>query len=131
MHGAAQNGGLMRLCEPVQVAQFSAELERYQPAIQIYEDIARTSMDNNLLKYSAKGYLLNAGICRLCGAPLPLSCGCPCAGMWTVPGEGAAAYLQMCHTCAAQWATAWRCRLRWSASRTSTTHLQARGRASC
>lgn len=52
----------------MQVAQFSAEMERYQPAIQIYEDIAQTSMDNNLLKYSAKGYLLNAGICRLCGA---------------------------------------------------------------
>jgi len=50
-----------------QVAQFSAELEKYQPAIQIYEDVARLSMDNNLLKYSAKGYLLNAGICRLCG----------------------------------------------------------------
>ena len=52
----------------MQVAQFSAELERYQPAIAIYEDVARTSMDNNLLKYSAKGYLLCAGICRLCGA---------------------------------------------------------------
>lgn len=52
----------------MQVAQFSAELERYQPAIQVYEDVARTSMDNNLLKYSAKGYLLCAGICRLCGA---------------------------------------------------------------
>lgn len=56
----------------VQVAQFSAELERYQPAIQVYEDVARTSMDNNLLKYSAKGYLLNAGICRLCGEMLVL-----------------------------------------------------------
>ena len=51
----------------LQVAQFSAELENYQPAIQVYEDVARLSMDNNLLKYSAKGYLLNAGICRLCG----------------------------------------------------------------
>lgn len=50
-----------------QVAQFSAELENYQPAIQVYEDVARLSMDNNLLKYSAKGYLLNAGICRICG----------------------------------------------------------------
>ena len=52
----------------MQVAQFSAELERYQPAVAIYEDVARTSMDNNLLKYSAKGYLLCAGICWLCGA---------------------------------------------------------------
>ncbi len=51
----------------MQVAQFSAEMERYEPAIQIYEDVAHRSMDNNLLKFSAKGYLLNAGICRLCG----------------------------------------------------------------
>ncbi|CAL8465428.1 g4964 [Coccomyxa elongata] len=50
----------------LKVAQFSAELEKYQPAIQVYEDVARLSMDNNLLKYSAKGYLLNAGICRIC-----------------------------------------------------------------
>ena len=58
----------------MQVAQFSAELERYQPAIAIYEDVARTSMDNNLLKYSAKGYLLCAGICRLCGASFRATC---------------------------------------------------------
>ena len=51
----------------MQVAQFSAEQERYVPAIEIYEDVAIRSMDNNLLKFSAKGYLLNAGICRLCG----------------------------------------------------------------
>ena len=51
----------------MQVAQFSAEMERYEPAVQIYEDVAHRSMDNNLLKFSAKGYLLNAGICRLCG----------------------------------------------------------------
>ena len=54
----------------VQVAQFSAEKERYAPAIEIYEDVAVRSMDNNLLKFSAKGYLLNAGICRLCGESL-------------------------------------------------------------
>ena len=48
------------------MAQFSAELERYKEAVEIYEDIAKTSVENNLLKYSAKGYLLNAGICRLC-----------------------------------------------------------------
>jgi hypothetical protein len=58
-----------------QVAQFSAELENYQPAIQIYEDVARLCMDNNLLKYSTKGYLLNAGICRLCGEARSISTG--------------------------------------------------------
>lgn len=50
------------------MAQFAAELERYSEAIEVYEGVARASVDNNLLKYSAKGYLLNAGICQLCSA---------------------------------------------------------------
>lgn len=59
----------------LQVAQFSAELGQYGEAIGIYEDVAKRCVDNNLLKYSAKGYLLNAGICHLCGElpPLPTS----------------------------------------------------------
>jgi alpha-soluble NSF attachment protein len=52
----------------LKIAEFSAELERYQKAMEIYEDIAKTAMENNLLKFSAKGYLLNAGICLLCYA---------------------------------------------------------------
>ncbi|KAJ4970545.1 hypothetical protein NE237_003644 [Protea cynaroides] len=48
------------------IAQFAAQMEQYQKAIEFYEDIARQSMRNNLLKYSVKGYLLNAGICQLC-----------------------------------------------------------------
>ncbi|KAK4277767.1 hypothetical protein QN277_015715 [Acacia crassicarpa] len=50
------------------VAQFAAQLEQYQKAIDIYEDIARQSLNNNLLKYGVKGHLLNAGICQLCKA---------------------------------------------------------------
>ena len=67
------------------MAQFAAELERYGEAVQIYEGVARQSVENNLLKYSAKGYLLNAGICQLCSAALPAEriydgcCVCPCA----------------------------------------------------
>jgi len=56
----------------LQVAQFSAELGQYGEAIGIYEDVAKRCVDNNLLKYSAKGYLLNAGICHLCGELPPL-----------------------------------------------------------
>lgn len=41
-------------------------LIRYQKAIQIYEEVARYSLNNNLLKYGARGHLLNAGICQLC-----------------------------------------------------------------
>ncbi|KAG8489747.1 hypothetical protein CXB51_017952 [Gossypium anomalum] len=39
---------------------------KYQKAIEIYEEIARQSLTNNLLKYGVKGHLLNAGICQLC-----------------------------------------------------------------
>lgn len=52
----------------LKVAEFSAELERYQKSMEIYEDVAKAAMENNLLKFSAKGYLLNAGICLLCYA---------------------------------------------------------------
>ncbi|GAB4832018.1 hypothetical protein Ancab_006035 [Ancistrocladus abbreviatus] len=48
------------------VAQYAAQLEQYPKAIEIYEDIARQSLNNNLLKYGVKGHLLNAGICHLC-----------------------------------------------------------------
>ncbi|XP_009784206.1 alpha-soluble NSF attachment protein-like [Nicotiana sylvestris] len=48
------------------IAQFSAELEKYQRAIEIFEEIARHSVNNNLLKYGVRGHLLNAGICQLC-----------------------------------------------------------------
>ncbi|KAL2317073.1 hypothetical protein Fmac_030949 [Flemingia macrophylla] len=48
------------------VAQFCAQLEQYQRSIEIYEEIARQSLGNNLLKYGVKGHLLNAGICQLC-----------------------------------------------------------------
>ncbi|KAL9226792.1 hypothetical protein vseg_002563 [Gypsophila vaccaria] len=48
------------------IAQYSAQLEQYPKAIEIYEDIGRQSLNSNLLKYGVKGHLLNAGICHLC-----------------------------------------------------------------
>ncbi|XP_062092403.1 alpha-soluble NSF attachment protein 2 [Humulus lupulus] len=48
------------------VAQFAAQLEHYPKSIEIYEEIARQSLNNNLLKYGVKGHLLNAGLCQLC-----------------------------------------------------------------
>ncbi|KAF3652891.1 Alpha-soluble NSF attachment protein [Capsicum annuum] len=48
------------------VAQFSAQMEKYPRAIEIFEEIARHSVNNNLLKYGVRGHLLNAGICQLC-----------------------------------------------------------------
>eukprot|EP00249_Psilotum_nudum_P014635 c24930_g1_i1 orf=534-1400(+) len=51
----------------LKVAQFAAQLGQYTKAIEIFESVARQSMDNNLLRYSVKGYLLNAGLCHICG----------------------------------------------------------------
>jgi len=49
----------------LKVALFSAQLERYDKAIELYEQIASTSIDNNLLKWSVKDYFLRAGLCHL------------------------------------------------------------------
>lgn len=56
------------------VAQFAAQLEKYPTSIEIYEEIAKQSLSNNLLKYGVKGHLLNAGICHLCkGDPVAIT----------------------------------------------------------
>lgn len=47
----------------LKVAQFSAQLEEYEEAAEIYENIATSCMESNLMKFNAKGHLLNAGIC--------------------------------------------------------------------
>lgn len=50
----------------LKVALFSAQLEKYDAAIRIYEDIASQSVDNQLLRWSVKEYFLRAGMCHLC-----------------------------------------------------------------
>ncbi|XP_071732267.1 alpha-soluble NSF attachment protein-like [Rutidosis leptorrhynchoides] len=50
----------------LKIAEFAAELEQYQKAIELYEEVARQSLNNHLLKSGAKRHLLNAGICQLC-----------------------------------------------------------------
>ena len=50
----------------LKVAQYAAQLEQYSKAIEIYERVASASLENNLLKWSAKDYFLRAGICQLC-----------------------------------------------------------------
>jgi len=49
----------------LKVASFSAVLERFDKAIELYEKIAISSIDNNLLKWSVKDYFLRAGLCHL------------------------------------------------------------------
>lgn len=56
----------------LKVAQFSAQLERYDAAMEIYESIGKASMESNLLKFNAKNHLLNAGICALATKDLVL-----------------------------------------------------------
>ena len=50
----------------LKVAQYSAQLEHYEKAIEIYEQVGKTSLENNLLKWSVKEYFLKAGLCHLC-----------------------------------------------------------------
>ncbi|KAH3859036.1 alpha-soluble NSF attachment protein-like [Dreissena polymorpha] len=50
----------------LKVAQYAAQLERYDVALQIYEEIAMSCMDNALLKYSAKDHFFRAAVCHLC-----------------------------------------------------------------
>jgi len=60
----------------LKVAAMAAEGEEYARAVSLFENAASSSLDNNLLKYSAKGYLLNAGICLLCmGDPVEAQMG--------------------------------------------------------
>jgi len=54
----------------LKVAQFSAQLEKYDKAIELFEQVARNSLDNNLLKWSVKEYFLKAGLCHLCTADI-------------------------------------------------------------
>nr|KAJ0214212.1 hypothetical protein LSAT_V11C400221230 [Lactuca sativa] len=39
---------------------------RYQKSIEIYEEIAKQPLNNNLLKYGVRGHLLNVGISQRC-----------------------------------------------------------------
>ena len=49
----------------LKVASLSASTKDYKTAIEIYERVAIASLESNLLKFSVKGYLLMAGLCRL------------------------------------------------------------------
>ncbi|XP_023405728.1 beta-soluble NSF attachment protein isoform X3 [Loxodonta africana] len=48
----------------LKVAAYAAQLEQYQKAIEIYEQVGTNTMDNPLLKYSAKDYFFKAALCH-------------------------------------------------------------------
>merc|ERR1712078_645777 len=52
------------------IGQLAAELGDIKKAVKSWEDLAKKSIDSNLLKYSVKGYLLNAGICVMSGGDM-------------------------------------------------------------
>ena len=61
------NVGIDRLANKLylKVADLAALEADYYKAIQQYEKVARSSINNNLMKWSVKEYLLKAGICHL------------------------------------------------------------------
>eukprot|EP00871_Galdieria_phlegrea_P002344 jgi/Galph1/310/GphlegSOOS_G5079.1 len=48
------------------VAEFAALAGDYNRAIDLFESVASVSLENKLLRYGAKEYLLRAGLCRIC-----------------------------------------------------------------
>jgi tetratricopeptide (TPR) repeat protein len=46
----------------LKIAEFSAELGKYPRAVELFEEAAKRAVENNLLKFSARGYLLQAGV---------------------------------------------------------------------
>ena len=52
----------------LKVADLAALDADYPKSISNYERVAKSSINNNLMKWSVKEYLLKAGICHLCAA---------------------------------------------------------------
>lgn len=50
----------------LKVATFSAQMEEYGKAIEIYEQVAGDAIESSLLKYSAKEYFFKAALCQMC-----------------------------------------------------------------
>merc|ERR1739846_228588 len=50
----------------LKVAQYAAQLENYDRAIEIYEQVAASALESSLLKYSAKEYFFRSALCHLC-----------------------------------------------------------------
>lgn len=51
----------------LKVATFAGQLEKYEVAFKIFEQVAAKSVENPLTRFSVKDYFLKAALCRLCG----------------------------------------------------------------
>jgi len=49
----------------LKIAEISAQFEKYETAIQIYDQVALEALESRLLKYGAKDYFFRASICHL------------------------------------------------------------------
>ncbi|XP_076318764.1 alpha-soluble NSF attachment protein-like isoform X1 [Tachypleus tridentatus] len=48
------------------VAKYAAQMEQYLKAIEIYEEVAASSLESPLLKFGAKEYFFRAALCHMC-----------------------------------------------------------------
>ena len=64
-----QAGAQLAKCN-TKVAKLAAVLEKYDRAIELFEEIADAYVENDLLKFSCKEYYLKAGLCTLCAKDL-------------------------------------------------------------
>lgn len=63
--GVEDNVSMSNKCL-LKIAHFSAQDKNYEKALTIYENLAYSSLNSTLLKYSAKEYLFKASLCHLC-----------------------------------------------------------------
>lgn len=54
----------------LKVGDLAAIAGEYQKAVEQYEKVAKSSVSNNLMKWSVKDYFLKAGICHLASGVL-------------------------------------------------------------
>lgn len=66
-HAYLTNGFAFSLANKLflKVADLAALAEDYYKAIQNYERVAKSSVSNNLMKWSVKDYFLKSGVCLL------------------------------------------------------------------
>lgn len=60
--GQASAAGKLKL----KIAEFAATAGKYAEAIEVFESVAQTYLESNLLKWSAKELFFKAAICHLC-----------------------------------------------------------------
>lgn len=69
LYSGEDSAGLANQCW-LKVATFAAQLEQYDKAIEKFEHVALVSLENNLTKYSAKQYFLQAALCHMVKDPI-------------------------------------------------------------